>query len=240
MRHIHHKITSYFTADFPVLWTKHRQHPISKLWTVSRERNQKCVRMTGPLSVECLRHISSNLCFPLRGSDHVGGLCNVVALAALTHRFAVRPQPLLLLKAIMLRRQMFLEESMSSFPDWVCFSSVEAGPCYSDEKKVLLNTVPQCSWWRMYYESTFPSLSQCSLALRLKLRLLHGAHAMCSSWLCVEKHYKEALLDLFRHFMTKRHVQNRGEKPQLTKRHQMLKNNTRYFHSSQHEMPFVT
>lgn len=137
--------------------------------------------------------------FPLWGSGHLGGLCNVVALTALMHRFAVRPKPLLLLKAIMLRCQMFLEESMSSFPDWVCFSSVEAGPCYSDEKKVLLNTIPQCSWWRMYYESTFPSLSQFSLTLRLKLRLQHWAHAMCSSWLCVEKlkHYKEALLDLF-------------------------------------------
>lgn len=158
----------------------------------------------GPRSVECLRHFFSNLFFPLRGSGHFGGFCYVVALTALMHRFAVRPKPLLLLKAIMLRRQMFLEESMSSFPDWVCFSSVEVGLCYSDEKKVLLNTIPQCSWWRMYYESTFPSLSQSSLALRLKLRLQHGAHAMCSSWLCVEKlkHYKEALLDLFWHIMT--------------------------------------
>lgn len=66
----------------------------------------------------------------------------MVVLTALMHRFAVRPKPLLLLKAIMLRRQMFLEESMSSFPDWVCFSSVEAGPCYSDEKKVLLILFP--------------------------------------------------------------------------------------------------
>lgn len=159
----------------------------------------------GSRSVECLRQFFSNLFFPLRGSGHLGGLCNVVALTTLRHRFAVRPKPLLLLKAIMLRRQMFLEESMSSFPDWVCFSSVEAGPCYSDEKKVLLNTIPQCSWWRMYYESTFPSLSQCSLALCLKLRLQHGAHAMCSSWLCVEKlkHHKEAILDpFFCHIMT--------------------------------------